>query len=489
MRVVASVLFLCAGCSEPHEEPRALAAPPPPAEGAPEEAPAGLALLDAPPAVDVSALDRDYPMHGLVTGVQLAVRARPDPAAPAIGSLRVGNRIRLKAEAHSSANCATGWHEIHPRGYACAGEGIEIAETPPESDIAAAPARDAPLPYTYWFVKEPMTPEFHRPPSRDERIATNEYVERWKEIEDEDPDRAVRFLAGELPNELEKPAIVHRFLDRGFVVAGTSALTRDDRRFVRTVRGAFVQEWQLDQRSGSDFAGVELTGGRTLPIVWTTREMHYRTRRDVGRDVRFPVDETMPPVPRQTIMTNWIRSENFRGERMHVLETPAGERYVRDWFLGIAMPIAERPRPVGDDDVWVHVDLSEQTLVLYRGDVPLYATLVSTGSDGFETENGLYRIQKKDIADTMANLGAGNVDAYRIEDVPWVQYFNGSIALHGTVWHSQFGVPRSHGCVNLSPTDARVVFDSLSPSVPDGWLGVFSGEASGFRGSYVKVTL
>jgi lipoprotein-anchoring transpeptidase ErfK/SrfK len=51
--------------------------------------------------------------------------------------------------------------------------------------------------------------------------------------------------------------------------------------------------------------------------------------------------------------------------------------------------------------------------------------------------------------------------------VPWVQYFDGSISLHGTYWHDLFGYRRSRGCVNLSISDARWVFEFLTGGQPD----------------------
>jgi lipoprotein-anchoring transpeptidase ErfK/SrfK len=113
---------------------------------------------------------------------------------------------------------------------------------------------------------------------------------------------------------------------------------------------------------------------------------------------------------------------------------------------------------------------------------------VSTGLDGHNTPVGEFTIRRKFVSDTMANLGpeAGD-DSYRIEDVPWTQYFDGSFALHGAFWHTRFGLRRSHGCVNLSPQDARWVFEHTWPEVPEGWHGV-STERTGFRGSRVVVT-
>ena len=59
-------------------------------------------------------------------------------------------------------------------------------------------------------------------------------------------------------------------------------------------------------------------------------------------------------------------------------------------------------------------------------------------------------------------------------DVPWVMYFQGSYALHGAFWHDAFGRQKSHGCVNLSPEDARTLFHWANPPLPENWHGVFS---------------
>ncbi len=148
----------------------------------------------------------------------------------------------------------------------------------------------------------------------------------------------------------------------------------------------------------------------------------------------------------------------------------------------------EPPFEVEENEPWVHVDLSDQSLVVYRGARPVYATLVSTGLDEHATPTGTFEIHKKSVTDTMANLGpdAGD-DSYRIQDVPWTQYFEGSFALHTAFWHTRFGLQRSHGCVNLSPTDAHRVFQETWPRVPDGWHGV-STDRTGFRASRVHIT-
>ncbi|HMI89897.1 MAG TPA: L,D-transpeptidase, partial [Polyangiales bacterium] len=101
---------------------------------------------------------------------------------------------------------------------------------------------------------------------------------------------------------------------------------------------------------------------------------------------------------------------------------------------------------------------------------------------------GLFEIRQKSVASTMSDLGpeAGD-DRYSIDDVPWTEYFAGSIALHGAFWHNSFGLRRSHGCVNLSPYDAHRVFNHTWPEVPDGWHGV-STDQTGVHASKVYIT-
>jgi lipoprotein-anchoring transpeptidase ErfK/SrfK len=62
-------------------------------------------------------------------------------------------------------------------------------------------------------------------------------------------------------------------------------------------------------------------------------------------------------------------------------------------------------------------------------------------------------------------------DAYDHRDVPWVAYFSEGYALHAAYWHDDFGTPKSHGCVNLSPADARWLFQWTEPPVPLAWHG------------------
>ena len=56
--------------------------------------------------------------------------------------------------------------------------------------------------------------------------------------------------------------------------------------------------------------------------------------------------------------------------------------------------------------------------------------------------------------------------------MPFIQNFSGPHALHAAYWHDAWGQPKSGGCVNLSPIDAKWLFEWTEPKVPEGWYGL-----------------
>jgi len=123
---------------------------------------------------------------------------------------------------------------------------------------------------------------------------------------------------------------------------------------------------------------------------------------------------------------------------------------------GGAQPAAKpAPAPVQapTSGKWIDVNLTTQSLVAYEGQRPVYWATVSTGRARTPTPTGRYRIYKKLRSTTMSGPG------YRFRDVPHVMYFHGNYTLHGTYWHSNFGRPMSHGCVNLRLADAQWLYE------------------------------
>jgi hypothetical protein len=138
-------------------------------------------------------------------------------------------------------------------------------------------------------------------------------------------------------------------------------------------------------------------------------------------------------------------------------------QWIKQTFVSRVQPV-ERPEDVSGR--WVGVDLYEQTLVAYEDDKPVFATLVSSGLEAWSTNEGIFPIWAHMPKDAMAGA-TGAPDSYALQSVPWVMYFDGSISLHGTYWHDLFGYRRSHGCVNLSISDARWVFEWAAAAEPD----------------------
>lgn len=61
-------------------------------------------------------------------------------------------------------------------------------------------------------------------------------------------------------------------------------------------------------------------------------------------------------------------------------------------------------------------------------------------------------------------------EAYELPGVPWVCFFETTvgIALHGTWWHNNFGVPMSRGCINLRCPEAKWLFRWTTPVAQPG---------------------
>ena len=105
-----------------------------------------------------------------------------------------------------------------------------------------------------------------------------------------------------------------------------------------------------------------------------------------------------------------------------------------------------------DEERWIDVDLSEQTLTAYENGVAVHTMLISSGLPATPTPTGQFRIWIKFRYDDMSGEG------YYIEDVPYVMYFYKGYGLHGVTWHGNFGHPMSHGCINLPTEEAGWLF-------------------------------
>ncbi len=99
---------------------------------------------------------------------------------------------------------------------------------------------------------------------------------------------------------------------------------------------------------------------------------------------------------------------------------------------------------------WLKIDLSCQQLDVYNDQRLLRVMPISSGvPPKWTTPDGTFWIFRKVADDHMKGGIRGSSDSWDVEHVPWAQYIYGGIAIHGAWWNHQFGVPRSHGCIQL----------------------------------------
>lgn len=105
-------------------------------------------------------------------------------------------------------------------------------------------------------------------------------------------------------------------------------------------------------------------------------------------------------------------------------------------------------------------DLSDLKVYAYENGKVVKTFPMSPGKAGNETDQGNFTVYAKLDVQNMGNEDTSKPPYYYTPNVKYVMYFNGSEGFHGTYWHNEFGIqPMSHGCVNLSESDAKWLFD------------------------------
>ena len=136
---------------------------------------------------------------------------------------------------------------------------------------------------------------------------------------------------------------------------------------------------------------------------------------------------------------------------------------------------AEEIAPIRPEvtDKRVVVDLNHQTLSCYEGNSEVFYCRISSGAkfnaageavDKWSTPLGPHPIWRKLISIHMSGGTTGG--GWDIAGVGWTSLFAGTgVAVHSTFWHNDYGTPRSNGCVNCLPDDAKWIFRWTSPDI------------------------
>ncbi len=130
------------------------------------------------------------------------------------------------------------------------------------------------------------------------------------------------------------------------------------------------------------------------------------------------------------------------------------------WVEQRMVALVQPAPPNGLGGTVIAVDTYEQSLGVYTDGRLIFATLISSGSRYFPTRTGTFQVWARlDSGKMSGAYFRDRSDYYFLEDVPWILYYDADRALHGAYWHDKFGTRSSHGCVNLSPRDARWLFE------------------------------
>jgi hypothetical protein len=414
------------------------------------------------------------------------IYARPSFKSQKVGYLRVGAVVTRSAHAVGSEGCKRGWYRVQPEGFVCV-ENSAILDTEGPSPVAelamVRPDRVAPLPYQYGRSRYPTPPFYTRLPSKLEQERSEQELtghlrartaEAWKSVPSS-PTPAALLEGRSVPMPWGafregNPLTTGRAMpDSGFALLGL--YEHEGRRFALNTDFQLVPVDRLKPVEISSFHGIRLDDQVTLPVAFVRSGSAYlyagspKTGLSIARKLDYR--EAVPLTGREVIVSG-----------IHYLETKTLD-YIRDERLVRIDRFKNKPGWATPGRSWIHVSILQQSLVMYEGEKPVYATLVSTGADGLgdpeethSTIRGQFLIHTKHVSITMDSDTEGA--EFDLRDVPYVQYFKEGYALHAAFWHDSFGQPYSHGCVNLSPLDARALFHMTNPPVPQTWHGAMS---------------
>ncbi|HEX6765811.1 MAG TPA: L,D-transpeptidase [Polyangiaceae bacterium] len=510
VRAIGVTLLVPAlGCGEAQEvPPAARVAPLAPrgsasASAAPERTERDRVTLGgavgAPAAVEAGKGPRVY-----AKALRAWIVAHPSRNAERFGLLRAGASLPTTGQAAGTEGCPGGYYPVEPRGFVCVGPTATLDANDPVVVLSAAhpPDFSRKLPYVYGTVRNPGPVYGRLPSSAELRTSERDVDERmpaWLAAEGEigagygqevwlgrpgtPPDPAKAWAehssdavsplilkggaalgddgvaASELVRARMRPKVGYSFLET-FLFEG--------RRYGLSTDLGVLPTDRLRPIRGSDFHGVEIGKEVALPFAFVRREGAHFVRLVAGKLEDAGATRYRMAVP----LTG--KQQFFKG-RLH-FETKDGT-YLADRDASRIDPAKRMPAWGKNGERWLDVNITKQTLVAYDGERPIFATLISTGEAGLEdherttaTKRGIFRIHTKYVTATMSSDEVG--EEFELRDVPYVQFFEEGYALHGAYWHDRFGTPKSHGCINLSPEDARRLFFFTEPALPSGWHGV-----------------
>ena len=227
---------------------------------------------------------------------------------------------------------------------------------------------------------------------------------------------------------------------------------------IQPVRTILNQPAQIPRRGTLGEVSVPYTDAYLEPNA--TAEFIYRLYYETVHWVMSAVDSTDGSI--------WYRLLDDKFEQYYY--APA-----KDIRLIPADELAPLSPGIPIEDKRVEVRLDEQLLLAYENGRAVFATRISTGgrrlSGTYTTPVGNFITYHKRPTRHMANGDIAS-NGFDFPGVPWVLYITeGGISFHGTYWHNDYGIPHSHGCINMTPHAAKWLYRWTMPTVsPDKYV-------------------
>ncbi|MBX3154429.1 MAG: L,D-transpeptidase family protein [Deltaproteobacteria bacterium] len=396
----------------------------------------------------------------------VGVRFEPRDDARRIGTIAVDTRVAWQRTA-KGRGCKKPWVEVKPRGWICS-DYVKASKKAPYGREVPMLDRGELVPGTYGKVTAPnsVTYVVDKPP-RDPKDKTKKKPADKKS----GPVTSPRDLVETAAPATAKPELK---LVEGKPLVGSvnvrhyGDLTVGGRTFWKVSQKdqEYVLRQAITLHAPSLYGGARLGDdtGLGLPGVvwprvysWGQAYTMYTPTGAGGQNRAIPA-RTIVPV---------LETQADKAGKPLAYRIGANE-WISAADLRVFNP-APPPPFLEKGERWVDVDLDNQILVAFEGELPVYATLVTTGATATPTQTGVYRIWLKESEADMKGLTGE--DPYSVATVPWTQFFSDEkgLALHTAYWHDAFGTRRSHGCVNLAPRDARWLYYWSDPQVAPGW--------------------
>jgi lipoprotein-anchoring transpeptidase ErfK/SrfK len=227
-------------------------------------------------------------------------------------------------------------------------------------------------------------------------------------------------------------------------VAYTTSRSSDDGRTFFLTHYGWMDGADLQALTPSTFAGILLTREITFRFGWVLADTLSvnAAGTPIQTYTRYQIVHEAPAVTQKTGYIA-VGADEWLPEEKVVLVSAEGGQVPADAGANTCR--------------FIYANLAEQTLTVYDNCKLVFATLISSGANSWTFE-GRFAILYKVVYSSIKPPPTSTSEYY-IEGVPYFMTYASNFGFHGAYWHDNFGTAASHGCINLSPADAKWLYD------------------------------